>query len=200
MKHLNSFTLMFRLYEKSSLVTDDNIINNNNIWTVVQTHASCLQTYPSLPCLRLSIVIALFTSSSHIWLWYSILDSLILQLQSDRVLVKSLNPSEPLRHLYIYESTMSLLTRLAMSAQGASALLNSALMSKLSECSVYDARPNISHRRWENIDRVQCNHWSHLYGANVIVHFAVIFCILWFNNDDTLIAIYYNIYMYNMNI
>ena len=111
-----------------------------------------------------------FTSSSHIWLWYSILDSLILQLQSDRVLVKSLNPSEPLRHLYIYESTMSLLTRLAMSAQGASALLNSALMSKLSECSVYDARPNISHRRWESSDCVQCNHWSHLYGANVKVH------------------------------
>ncbi|KAF6030553.1 NUP205 [Bugula neritina] len=68
-----------------------------------------------------------------------------LNVQSDSILVQSLDPAQPLRHLYIYESTMSLLSRLAMTAQGASALLNSGLMMRLAECSVYDAKPNLSH-------------------------------------------------------
>ncbi|XP_067951509.1 nuclear pore complex protein Nup205-like [Watersipora subatra] len=69
-------------------------------------------------------------------------------VQSDAVLIRSLDPSEPLRHLYIYESTMSLLTRLAMTAQGASALLSNGLTLRLAECTVYDAKPNTSNHRF----------------------------------------------------
>lgn len=64
-------------------------------------------------------------------------------MQSDAALTQSLDPSVPPRQIYIYESVMSLLTRLAMTAQGAAALLDAGLTACLSDCSVLDARPNI---------------------------------------------------------
>ncbi|CAB4015675.1 nuclear pore complex Nup205-like, partial [Paramuricea clavata] len=64
-------------------------------------------------------------------------------LQEDENLQDVLRPSpEPLRSLYVYESKMGLLTRLAQSAEGANALLNTGVMSRLSECRFIDLRPS----------------------------------------------------------
>ncbi|XP_002740701.1 nuclear pore complex protein Nup205 [Saccoglossus kowalevskii] len=63
-------------------------------------------------------------------------------LQDDETLQNTLKPlPEPLKALYIYESKMSLLTRLAKSPGGAQELLHSAVMNKLSNCKFLSLRP-----------------------------------------------------------
>ena len=46
-----------------------------------------------------------------------------------------------LQALYIYESKMALLTRVAQSSEGAKVLLQAGLMSRLAECAFLDQRP-----------------------------------------------------------
>ncbi|XP_064627986.1 nuclear pore complex protein Nup205-like [Lineus longissimus] len=70
-----------------------------------------------------------------------LIDSL---LHEDEKLQTMLSPNpEPLKALYIYESKMSLLTRLAGTATGANALLRCGVMGRLSECIFLDLRPDV---------------------------------------------------------
>lgn len=65
----------------------------------------------------------------------------------DAGLVAALEPQpnmEGLRTLYVYESQMGLLTRLASSQKGALVLLESGIFHRLSEMSVFSQRPEIS--------------------------------------------------------
>uniref|UniRef100_T1JB70 Partial AB-hydrolase lipase domain-containing protein n=1 Tax=Strigamia maritima TaxID=126957 RepID=T1JB70_STRMM len=68
-----------------------------------------------------------------------LIESLLQDNQQLQNLILSAN--EPLRALYIYESKMALLTRLALSGSGAYALLENGIMSTLVECKVFDMRP-----------------------------------------------------------
>ncbi|KAG8546211.1 hypothetical protein GDO81_019512 [Engystomops pustulosus] len=63
--------------------------------------------------------------------------------QDDVVLQNLLNPQPPLlKALYIYESKMAFLTRVAKSQQGALELLRAGVMIRLAQCQVYDMRPD----------------------------------------------------------
>ncbi|KAL5010671.1 hypothetical protein ScPMuIL_012976 [Solemya velum] len=65
-------------------------------------------------------------------------------VQDDRELQALLTPTAaPLRALYIYESKMSLLTRVAESALGAHALLRCGIMPRLAACTFFDMRPEV---------------------------------------------------------
>ena len=62
--------------------------------------------------------------------------------KEDHSLQTMLDPSpEPLKALYIYESKMALLTRIAQTSEGAQVLLQSGLVLRLSECAFLDQRP-----------------------------------------------------------
>ena len=62
--------------------------------------------------------------------------------KEDPNLQSALDPSpEPLKALYIYESKMALLARIAHTSEGAQVLLQSGLMSRLAECAFLDQRP-----------------------------------------------------------
>ncbi|KAM4746874.1 nuclear pore complex protein Nup205 [Rhinophrynus dorsalis] len=62
--------------------------------------------------------------------------------QDDAVLQSLLTPQPPLlKALYIYESKMAFLTRVAKSPQGALELLRSGVIVRLAQCQVYDMRP-----------------------------------------------------------
>ncbi|XP_071502201.1 nuclear pore complex protein Nup205-like [Diadema antillarum] len=66
-------------------------------------------------------------------------------LHMDAALQQCLQPTpEPMKALYIYESTMSLLTRVAESVSGAQALLQMGLMARLAQCRFLDLRPDQS--------------------------------------------------------
>ncbi|EEC11881.1 nuclear pore complex protein Nup205, putative [Ixodes scapularis] len=60
------------------------------------------------------------------------------------VLVKGSSKGSSLRSLYVLESKLSLLTRLAASPAGAQALLESGLVGKLAECEALDLYPSIA--------------------------------------------------------
>nr|XP_054774519.1 nuclear pore complex protein Nup205-like [Lytechinus pictus] len=63
-------------------------------------------------------------------------------LRMDQSLQSCLQPNpEPMKALYIYESTLSLLMRVAESANGAQALLQMGLMERLGQCRFIDLRP-----------------------------------------------------------
>ncbi|KAM4037197.1 nuclear pore complex protein Nup205 isoform 2-T2 [Anomaloglossus baeobatrachus] len=63
--------------------------------------------------------------------------------QEDVVLQNLLNPQPPLlKALYIYESKMAFLTRVAKSQQGALELLKAGVILRLAQCQVYDMRPD----------------------------------------------------------
>ncbi|XP_014664623.1 PREDICTED: LOW QUALITY PROTEIN: nuclear pore complex protein Nup205-like [Priapulus caudatus] len=63
-------------------------------------------------------------------------------LQDNGKLQESLSPvPEPLRALYLYESKMGLLTRIAQSPSGAQMLLQCGIMGRLAECTVFSMRP-----------------------------------------------------------
>ncbi|XP_038064864.1 nuclear pore complex protein Nup205-like [Patiria miniata] len=65
--------------------------------------------------------------------------------QEDQSLQESLQPTpEPLRALFIYESQMSLLQKIALNPVGAQALLRAGLMGRLSSCRFLDLRPEHS--------------------------------------------------------
>ncbi|KAM3870428.1 nuclear pore complex protein Nup205 isoform 2-T2 [Diretmus argenteus] len=68
--------------------------------------------------------------------------------QDDAALQSLLTPQPPLlKPLYIYESKMALLTRVAKTGQGATELLRCGLVSQLIECQVFDMVPDSdSHR------------------------------------------------------
>ncbi|CAG2236944.1 NUP192 [Mytilus edulis] len=70
-----------------------------------------------------------------------LVDSLI---NDDNQLQSLLGPNPQLKVLYIYESKMSLLTRIAESTAGAHALLRAGIMSRLSSCNYFDMRPETS--------------------------------------------------------
>ncbi|XP_075066511.1 nuclear pore complex protein Nup205 isoform X3 [Mixophyes fleayi] len=62
--------------------------------------------------------------------------------QDDGTLQNLLSPQPPmLKALYIYESKMAFLTRVAKSQQGALELLRSGVIVRLAQCQVYDMRP-----------------------------------------------------------
>ncbi|XP_072164969.1 nuclear pore complex protein Nup205-like [Diadema setosum] len=66
-------------------------------------------------------------------------------LHMDAALQQCLQPTpEPMKALYIYESTMSLLIRVAESVSGAQALLQMGLMGRLAQCRFLDLRPDQS--------------------------------------------------------
>ncbi|XP_071943661.1 nuclear pore complex protein Nup205-like [Antedon mediterranea] len=68
-----------------------------------------------------------------------IIESLV---QEDQSLQDMLRPTpEPLRALYIYESKMSLLTRIGETTNGAEVLLQQGIMGRLSECQFLELRP-----------------------------------------------------------
>ncbi|CAN7984284.1 unnamed protein product [Ixodes hexagonus] len=60
------------------------------------------------------------------------------------LLVKGSSKGSSLRSLYVLESKLSLLTRLAASPAGAQALLESGLVGKLAECEALDLHPSIA--------------------------------------------------------
>ncbi|XP_022111764.1 nuclear pore complex protein Nup205-like [Acanthaster planci] len=65
--------------------------------------------------------------------------------QEDQSLLESLQPTpEPLRALFIYESQMSLLEKIALNPVGAQALLRAGLMARLASCRFLDLRPEHS--------------------------------------------------------
>ncbi|XP_037539378.1 nuclear pore complex protein Nup205 [Nematolebias whitei] len=87
------------------------------------------------------------------WLLYvcnsGYLRSLVESLRQDDVALQSLLTPQPplLKPLYIYESKMVLLTRVAKTAQGAVELLRCGLVAQLIECQVFDMVPDSdSHR------------------------------------------------------
>ncbi|XP_064417895.1 nuclear pore complex protein Nup205 isoform X2 [Latimeria chalumnae] len=64
--------------------------------------------------------------------------------QEDITLQSMLNPQPPLlKALYIYESKMAFLTRVAKNQQGALELLRTGVIVKLAQCQVYDMRPEM---------------------------------------------------------
>ncbi|XP_072256279.1 nuclear pore complex protein Nup205 [Pyxicephalus adspersus] len=64
--------------------------------------------------------------------------------QDDSVLQNILVPQSPaLKALYIYESKMAFLTRVAKSQQGALELLRCGVIVRLAQCQVYDMRPEV---------------------------------------------------------
>ncbi|XP_068168784.1 nuclear pore complex protein Nup205 isoform X1 [Antennarius striatus] len=82
------------------------------------------------------------------WLVYicnsGYLRSLVESLRQDDVALQSLLTPQPplLKPLYIYESKMALLTRVAKTGQGAVELLRSGLVAQLIECQVFDMIPD----------------------------------------------------------
>ena len=63
----------------------------------------------------------------------------------DPELARLLTPDpENLRAIYVYESKMALLTRLASTVAGAELLLESGLMLRLSEMTIFSSRPDVS--------------------------------------------------------
>jgi len=69
-----------------------------------------------------------------------IVDSL---LEDNEQLITILSPQpQPLRALYIYQSKMSLLMRIAATVTGAHMLLQCSVMARLAECTVLDMRPD----------------------------------------------------------
>ncbi|KAL0968511.1 hypothetical protein UPYG_G00267840 [Umbra pygmaea] len=74
--------------------------------------------------------------------------------QDDAALQSMLSPQPPLlKPLYIYESKMALLTRVAKTGQGAVELLRCGLVSQLVECQVFDMVPDSdSHRMFGQRD------------------------------------------------
>uniref|UniRef100_A0A3Q3H1S5 Nucleoporin 205 n=1 Tax=Kryptolebias marmoratus TaxID=37003 RepID=A0A3Q3H1S5_KRYMA len=87
------------------------------------------------------------------WLLYvcnsGYLRSLVESLRQDDVALQSLLAPQPplLKPLYIYESKMALLTRVAKTGQGAVELLRCGLVAQLIECQVFDMLPDSdSHR------------------------------------------------------
>ncbi|XP_032435561.1 nuclear pore complex protein Nup205 [Xiphophorus hellerii] len=87
------------------------------------------------------------------WLLYvcnsGYLRSLVESLRQDDAALQSLLAPQPplLKPLYIYESKMALLTRVAKSGQGAVELLRCGLVAQLIECQVFDMVPDSdSHR------------------------------------------------------
>uniref|UniRef100_A0A3Q2CDR8 Nucleoporin 205 n=1 Tax=Cyprinodon variegatus TaxID=28743 RepID=A0A3Q2CDR8_CYPVA len=77
------------------------------------------------------------------------LRSLVESLRQDDTALQSLLTPQPpiLKPLYIYESKMALLTRVAKSGQGAVELLRCGLVAQLIECQVFDMIPDTdSHR------------------------------------------------------
>ncbi|XP_043979844.1 nuclear pore complex protein Nup205 [Gambusia affinis] len=87
------------------------------------------------------------------WLLYvcnsGYLRSLVESLRQDDAALQSLLAPQPplLKPLYIYESKMALLTRVAKSGQGAVELLRCGLVAQLIECQVFDMIPDSdSHR------------------------------------------------------
>ncbi|XP_035982681.1 nuclear pore complex protein Nup205 [Fundulus heteroclitus] len=87
------------------------------------------------------------------WLLYlcnsGYLRSLVESLRQDDAALQSLLAPQPpiLKPLYIYESKMALLTRVAKTGQGAVELLRCGLVAQLTECQVFDMVPDAdSHR------------------------------------------------------
>lgn len=82
------------------------------------------------------------------WLLYlcnsGYLQALVDSLEQDDVVLQSLlNPQPPLlKALYIYESKMAFLTRVAKCQQGALELLRAGVIIRLAQCQVYDMRPD----------------------------------------------------------
>ncbi|KAM8751340.1 nuclear pore complex protein Nup205 [Acanthopagrus schlegelii] len=82
------------------------------------------------------------------WLVYicnsGYLRSLVESLRQDDVALQSLLTPQPplLKPLYIYESKMALLTRVAKTGQGAVELLRCGLVAQLIECQVFDMVPD----------------------------------------------------------
>ncbi|XP_075711967.1 nuclear pore complex protein Nup205 isoform X2 [Rhinoderma darwinii] len=82
------------------------------------------------------------------WLVYlsnsGYLQALVDSLAQDDVILQNLlNPQPPLlKALYIYESKMAFLTRVAKSQQGALELLRTGVIIRLAQCQVYDMRPD----------------------------------------------------------
>ncbi|XP_007909424.1 nuclear pore complex protein Nup205 [Callorhinchus milii] len=95
----------------------------------------------------------------HQWLCYltnsgylkAVADSLA---QDDVTLQSMLSPQPPLlKALYIYESKMAFLTRVAKNQQGALELLTAGVIVRLAQCQVYDHRPETdSHSMFGIID------------------------------------------------
>lgn len=83
----------------------------------------------------------------HRWLNYLNLKGYLKHMvdglaHEDHMLQSMLDPSpEPLKALYIYESKMALLTRVAQSTDGAKVLLQAGLLSRLAECAFLDHKP-----------------------------------------------------------
>lgn len=72
--------------------------------------------------------------------------------QDDAALQTLLTPQPPLlKPLYIYESKMALLTRVAKTAQGAMELLRCGLVSQLVECQVFHMLPQNDALRYSSI-------------------------------------------------
>ncbi|KAK4018432.1 hypothetical protein OUZ56_000486 [Daphnia magna] len=75
----------------------------------------------------------------------------LLQLDVGLVGALEMQPSmDGLRTLYVYESQMGLLTRLASSQKGALVLLESGIFQRLSEMSVFSQRPEVTSGTIEN--------------------------------------------------
>lgn len=75
----------------------------------------------------------------------------LLQLDVGLLAALEMQPNmDGLRTLYVYESQMGLLTRLASSQKGALVLLESGIFQRLSEMSVFSQRPEIASGTIEN--------------------------------------------------
>ncbi|KAM4733383.1 LOW QUALITY PROTEIN: nuclear pore complex protein Nup205 [Anableps anableps] len=103
--------------------------------------------------LALAVLDRIFIDRQNQWLLYvcnsGYLRSLVESLRQDDAALQSLLTPQPplLKPLYIYESKMALLTRVAKTGPGAVELLRCGLVAQLIECQVFDMVPDSdSHR------------------------------------------------------
>ena len=61
-------------------------------------------------------------------------------------------PDDHFKSLYTYETKMALLTRVASTATGSEMLLESSLMIKMAEMTVFSSRPETSNANFETMD------------------------------------------------
>ena len=80
-----------------------------------------------------------------------IIESLVAEDVQLANLVNS-RPDDHFKSLYTYETKMALLTRVASTATGSEMLLESSLMIKMAEMTVFSSRPETSNANFETMD------------------------------------------------
>ena len=98
--------------------------------------------------LKLQVFIYFFRKQGYL---RHIIESLVAEDVQLANLVNS-RPDDHFKSLYTYETKMALLTRVASTATGSEMLLESSLMIKMAEMTVFSSRPETSNANFETMD------------------------------------------------